>query len=456
MYRTLGQMKKVDRRVWLYGGAGITFLILLFIIASLIGGESQSGPSGDYRLWINSVPEGARVSINGESYGKTPLQIRDIEDGEYSLLLEMDNAEPIDTTFTLASGGQITFPNFIMRRQAYITSIPQDADIFIDNAATGKKTPALIGLPIDDSVSIRLEHEKAKFPVSLKSFYVNSGKFNAGDNSFWSYKFNQENDLPELTGRFLKEVTISTKPQGAKVYIDDKKEPAGQTPEKILIPFGVSQIKLVKSGFLDKVRTVEITENFEGSLFYEMFREVSIKAVARDDQNGKDINAKIYRIESEGRVSQIDEETPLDLQLTGVEHRIFFRKDGFIDTSFVVGVTQNELKAVLRKKSDKAEQKPQPQDEVKGDISEQGILIFVVVDEKNKKPLADVDIMAEEKGERERVHLGKTNEYGRFSVYINPGKYKLLAFKDGYERWDEDEKIDKQREYKFEIELERD
>ncbi len=451
------KLKKVEPRVWVYAGGGIVILLFLFIIASLISGDPKNGPSGEYRVWINSVPEGAKVTINGEDYGKTPLQITEMDDGQYSMLLEMDDADPVDTTFTLASGDQITFPNFMMRKQAYIQSVPQDAMIFIDGKETGKTTPALVALPIGDSVDIRLEHANAINPITLKNFHVATGKFNEENNSFWSYNYNEENDLPGITGRFLKEVTISSKPQGAKVYINDKKEPAGRTPEKVMIPFGVSQIRLVKAGFLDKERTVEITENFEGSLFYEMFREVSIKAVARDNQNGDDINANIYRIESEGRVSQINEQTPLDLQMTGVEHRVFFRKDGYVDTSFVVGVTQNELKAVMRKESDREEEKQQEEErQPDRDLSELAILIFVVVDDKNNDPLEGVDIMAEEKSDRERIHLGKTNEYGRHSVYIRPGKWMFIASKDGYKRWDDGKSIKKQKEYKFEIELERD
>ncbi len=114
----IAPLKNIDKRIWLYGGGGILGLVLLFLIISLFsGGKGASGPSGDYRVWINSVPEGATVYINDERSGKTPLQLNNIDDGSYKMRIEMADADVIDTQFVLENGEQITFPNFIMTRQ---------------------------------------------------------------------------------------------------------------------------------------------------------------------------------------------------------------------------------------------------------------------------------------------------------------------------------------------------
>ncbi|MBD3217398.1 MAG: PEGA domain-containing protein [candidate division Zixibacteria bacterium] len=451
---SLAALKRVDKRVWIYGGGGIAVLILLFIIGSLIGGGGGSrGPSGEYALWINSVPEGAEVYLNQERAGKTPLQLNQLEAGQYSLRIEMDKASTIDTQFVYEEGEQITFPNFILKREAYINSIPQGASIVVNNKPVESATPALVMLPLEDSVNIRLEHDNASAPIKLAGFKASSGDFEADDEDLWTYNYNRENELPEITGRFQKKIKISSKPQGADIYLNGRNEPVGQTPGNVLIPFGENRLRLVKSGFEDKVRTINIREDFQGSLFYELYREVSVRAVSSSDPKSSDIGARITKIESEGRVSESSDQTPIDLLLTGVEHKIYLSKPGYIDTSFVIGVNQTELKAVMRKieeEKEEEEERPQPEEDV-----DKGILIFVFKDDDSDEPLGGVDVIAERKDDKKRILLGTTNEYGRLSVQLEVGKYKFMAAKVGYEDWDEGQHIKKNREYKYEEELER-
>jgi hypothetical protein len=441
----IAPLKNIDKRIWMYGGGGILVLILLFVIVSLFsGGEGASGPSGDYRVWINSVPEGATVYINDERSGKTPLQLNNIDDGTYKMRIEMDDADVIAT--------QLTFPNFIMTRQTYINSIPPGASVFVDQKQIDGVTPLLVKLPLKDSVDIRLEHPNTDNPLHLAGFNTTSGTFKADNAELWSFSHNQENNLNELVGTFLKSVKISSKPQGADVYLNDSPDPIGQTPGDMLIPFGESRLKLVKSGFEDKIRTVNIGENFQGSLFYELYRTVSVHAVSASNPSGTDIAANITKIESEGRVSPSTDKTPIDLLLTGVEHRIYFSKPGYADTSFIVGVNQNELKAVMRSLA----KQPEPEQTVeKEEEVDHGVLIFIFTDNKSNDPVADVDIVAERKSDKKRIHLGTTNEYGRLSLNLEVGKYKFIASKDGYKNWDDDKTIKKNKEYKFEKELKR-
>jgi serine/threonine protein kinase len=449
----IAPLKSIDRRIWMYGGGGILVLILLFVIVSLFSGEKGiSGPSGDYRVWINTVPEGAPVYINSEEFGKTPLQLNDIKDGTYSLRIEMEDADIIDTQFVLESGQQITFPNFVLTRQTYINSVPQGAKIFVNQSPVDGVTPQLVKLPIKDSVEIRLEHPNSEDPLRLEDFKTSSGTFKAENEDLWNFSYNRDNNRNELVGTFLKRVKISSKPQGAEVFLNDLRDPIGQTPGDMLVPFGESRLRLVKSGFEDKVRTVNIGENFEGSLFYELYRTVRVNAVSSSNPGGTDIAASITRIESEGRVSPSNDKTPIDLLLTGVEHRIYFSKRGYADTSFIVGVNQSELKAVMRN----LDQKSEPEEVVeKEEEVDHGVVIFIITDDKNDEPLADVNVIAERKSDKKRIHLGTTNEYGRLSLNLAVGKYKFIASREGYKDWDDDKTIKKNKEYKFEKELKR-
>jgi hypothetical protein len=135
-----------------------------------------------------------------------------------------------------------------------------------------------------------------------------------------------------------------------------------------------------------------------------------------------------------------------------VEHRIYLRKSGYADTSFIVGVNQSELKAVMRSLAIEPEGEQIAQEEEDVD---HGIVIFYFKDNKDDQPLADVDVIAENREDKKRIHLGTTNEYGRLSLNLAVGKYKFIASKDGYKDWDDDKTIKKNKEYKFEKELKR-
>lgn len=447
--------KRVDSRVWIYAGGALGILILILILALLLRGGGESGPVGDYRIWINSAPEGAEVYINDQLYGKTPLQLSDIDNGEYELRLNHPQADPVDTQFILTEGSQVTFPNFILTREVYVNSIPQGARVYVNSSETDLITPALVDVPIMDSVNLKLEHDNSRYPVKLSGFDAESGEFKADDDYIWEKNFNEEANRWELTGRFLKEITISSKPQGADVLIEGRETPIGQTPGKMMIPFGSSKLTLVKAGFETKIRTVNIAADFKGSLFYEMFRQVRIGAVDKSNSNGPDLGATVYKIESEGKVSQVDEKTPAQMLLSGVEHRIYLAKDGYRDTSLIIGVNQNELVAKMTSKSE-TQPNNQPVAQKPEEDKDKAELLFIFTDRKSKEPLEGVDVVAEEKDTRERILLGTTNSEGRLEVRLVEGKYKFIASKDGYREWDDGEKISKGKKYKYKKKLRRD
>lgn len=444
-------IKKLDRRVLIYGGGALGVLIILLIIAALFGGGGSGGPKGAYRIWINSEPEGANVFINDSNFGQTPLQITELEDGTYNLRLELDREHLKDTQFVLEPDERVTFPNFIFTDNLYINSIPQGAVILVDKIDIDQTTPALVPLPLIDSVDIRLEHPQGKTPLTLSAFKVASGAFRADRNNRWEYTFSQENDRPELLGRFLCEVTITSKPQGAEIHVDDENRSLGRTPGQFLIPFGSVKLRLSKAGFEDKIRTVNITEQNQGPFAYELYREVQVASVASSDKKGADIGATIYRIESEGKSAESGDRTPAKLLLTGVEHKIYLRKEGFRDTAFVIGVNQAELKAVMTR----IEEKPTPAPGQDERDAEKAFVIFVVKDRKSKDLLEGVDILAERKSDKKRFLLGSTNEYGRLADEVEPNNYKFIASMDGYRDWDDDKRVKKNQEYKFEVKLRR-
>lgn len=69
----------------------MTVFIFLTGCATIVTGTTQE-------VSFNTVPPGARLSINGEEYGKTPRVIRLDSDRDHAVLLELDGYQPYSIT----------------------------------------------------------------------------------------------------------------------------------------------------------------------------------------------------------------------------------------------------------------------------------------------------------------------------------------------------------------------
>ena len=83
------------------------------------------------------------------------------------------------------------------------------------------------------------------------------------------------------------------------------------------------------------------------------------------------------------------------------------------------------------------------------------ITLFIFTDNKTDQPIEGVDVIAERRSDKKRIHLGSTNSSGRLGVFIEEGKYKFISNKDGYKNWDKKKTVKKNNEYKFSEELKR-
>jgi hypothetical protein len=129
-------------------------------------------------LTIKSTPDGAQVSVNGRSYGRTPVTLRDLKRGSHRIRIERDGysaqerrvvvngSEPQSLTVTLrarpaASTARASLPSAPAVRYTgtmNVQSRPSGARIFVGGQRVGTTPVALTDVPVGEHV-VRLEHD---------------------------------------------------------------------------------------------------------------------------------------------------------------------------------------------------------------------------------------------------------------------------------------------------------
>lgn len=104
-----------------------------------------SGSPGALRL--STVPEGARIYVNGEYRGKTRVELPRLAPGAYAVKVELDGYANEERTVTVGNGAQVT-EEFRLRNvmgRLEVRTIPVGASVSLDGRAKGStsaKDPA--------------------------------------------------------------------------------------------------------------------------------------------------------------------------------------------------------------------------------------------------------------------------------------------------------------------------
>ena len=90
-------------------------------------------------LAISSLPDGARVTVNGVSRGVTPCTVEQIPEGDATVELTLDGHQPHKQTVRLVSGQEQRIEAVLAAIPASLTvvSIPDKARIYVDNQFRG-------------------------------------------------------------------------------------------------------------------------------------------------------------------------------------------------------------------------------------------------------------------------------------------------------------------------------
>jgi len=299
----------------------LNVILLISIMASVFLFFDSTGASQGGQLVIDSAPAGARVLINGEFYGHTPMRVR-LYPEEYRLRLEKEGYNPYRTRIRIPKRKRVKIFATLEHRNLFgmlmVRSYPPKAKIYVDDQYYGE-TPERIKLKRGRHI-IRLEKDR------YKPYYESI-------NIRRSQKTNIIADLKPFQ-RFGT-LDITSHPDGARVMIND--EYYNRTPMKTKLRSGVYTVKLNKRGYKPLTREVRVRQGKVTSRDFELEK---IRPLPRKGW------LKIYSFPENARVVIQDREygrTPVEIQLPEGNYFIEIKKKEYLPYEREVHVERREV-----------------------------------------------------------------------------------------------------------------
>jgi hypothetical protein len=139
-------------------GLGALVLVLLAIVGWTLTRDTGQMGAGEGELVVTSRPEGARVTIDGEDRGATPLTVR-LDAGAYVVEVQSGTAEPRVIPVQIRAGVQtaqyVELQGVALTGSLAIRSEPSGARVTIDGRVRGTTPMTVSGLsPGDHTVAL--------------------------------------------------------------------------------------------------------------------------------------------------------------------------------------------------------------------------------------------------------------------------------------------------------------
>jgi|GEM_PF-4375747 len=204
-------------------------------------GDSSGRKGGEVE--VRTVPSGVEVKVDHRSWGKTPVRIRGLPEGEHLLdLYHPEYDTEMNESFLVITGKTVQIKKTLKRREIKIQvrSEPEGAIVSVNGKVIEGSTPNEFSALLGDAITIGLSHPEAN-PASTK------------------LKVEDGIELPVFNLIYKPAaVLLDSFPTGAEVYLDGRR--SGTTGDRVVFPTarGKHEVKLVKKGFVDDEFTVEL------------------------------------------------------------------------------------------------------------------------------------------------------------------------------------------------------
>lgn len=183
----------------------------------------------NYRLSINSSPSNARVYINGNYEGRTPLTTT-LREGQYNVQLTSDGYEDFTTTVNLDRDRQINATLYGRKARLSVETEPSNASVFIDNSYVGRSP-----------VSVDLEGGRHTVRVEKSGYLTESRDVNLSSGTSSTLRIPMQEEKP------IARINISSDPSNARIFINGKDY--GRSGKTVELEPGYYEIVLILDGY---------------------------------------------------------------------------------------------------------------------------------------------------------------------------------------------------------------
>lgn len=209
------------------------------------------------RVTFETDPPGATVRVGERTLGITPTEPLPVPAGPLAVTFTRDRYQPLEVRAEVEGmeraqtiGGALA-PDWA---DVTVTSVPEGAEIFVDDTPTGQTTPAVVEVLAGER-EIRLKapgHKSHRQRILVAAEEVR--------------------ELPTVTlTRADSLLTVRSTPPGAGIILDGKFQ--GETPVELAVRSGVAyRLQAFRSGYAPAERTVELAPGAEEALSLRLER----------------------------------------------------------------------------------------------------------------------------------------------------------------------------------------
>ena len=203
------------------------------------------------RVLVESIPQGAQVTIDSASYGNTPCTIPALPTGKHRLTINLKGYSSYSETFTIRAGDSRKIsPRLIsLPGSLTLTSIPEKARIYINDTFYGL-APFSSNKIMPGTYIVRAELDGYESRVSTNIISY-------GQETVVEFKMVKNSGI----------IVLTTQPPEVNIYLDGKLQGATKRQEDKLIsqelrmdfvPRGKRVLQLTKNGYYTLTKTVTV------------------------------------------------------------------------------------------------------------------------------------------------------------------------------------------------------
>lgn len=242
----------------------------------VIQGSDEDSKRGVVK--INSTPTGAKVSIDGRSWGETPIELRGkLTQGQHHLILDHPNYERAVRDFEVDEGAITRVDEMLKRGTAHlhIATVPEGGMVMVQGRHVGESPVGPLDVPAGEWITVVIEHPEAK---------RYERRIQLDRNELWDKTIELELKKSHLV--------FSVYPKDTEVELDYKAlSTAGETYD-VELTAGNHRIRLAKSGFSDLNRELFLRGGEASDLGTLSMKPVSVPVpVARSPASSSEPHA---------------------------------------------------------------------------------------------------------------------------------------------------------------------
>ncbi|HXF49521.1 MAG TPA: protein kinase [Verrucomicrobiae bacterium] len=208
---------------------------------------------------LTTIPPEAAVLINGEKQeGVTPLELKDLPEGEHDLVFRKPGLPDLMAHLSYPKKEKKSL-SYAFEAPVQLASVPSGAAVMVNGSELGK-TPMTVRWKLSEPFDLKLKEPNGG---ELSGFKLDPLRETAEmtDARLWRFTPGRTPSLNfSITGYFRKEIEFRSNPSGASVFLGKDTAPVGNTAQnpKILLDYGRQRIRFALSGHQSKEVTLDV------------------------------------------------------------------------------------------------------------------------------------------------------------------------------------------------------